>query len=86
MRFRESDEFGPTLDVVAEHLDIGATAVEKDYWVSEVLRVLVANVPDDFIFKGGTSLSKGTGSSSGSPKTSTSSSCQEIAGEARSTS
>ncbi|MGH9032400.1 MAG: nucleotidyl transferase AbiEii/AbiGii toxin family protein, partial [Acidimicrobiia bacterium] len=59
MRFRDSDEFGPTLDVVAERLDISATAVEKDYWVSEVLRVLVANFPHDFIFKGGTSLSKG---------------------------
>lgn len=40
MRFRDSDEFGPTLDAVAERLDISATAVEKDYWVSEVLRVL----------------------------------------------
>lgn len=59
MRFRDSDKFGPTLDVVAERLDISATAVEKDYWVSEVLRILVANFPDDFIFKGGTSLSKG---------------------------
>ena len=61
MRFRDSDEFGPTLDVVAERLDISATGVEKDYWVSEVLRVLVASFPDDFVFKGGTSLSKGYG-------------------------
>lgn len=60
-RFRDSAEFGPTLDAVAESLDISATAVEKDYWVSEVLRVLVARFRDDFIFKGGTSLSKGFG-------------------------
>lgn len=60
-RFRDLDEFGPTLDALAERLGISATAVEKDYWVSEVLRVLVANFPDDFIFKGGTSLSKGYG-------------------------
>lgn len=60
-RFRHSDDFGPTLEAVAERLDISATAVEKDYWVSEVLRVLVANFPGDFIFKGGTSLSKGYG-------------------------
>ena len=60
-RFRDTDEFGPTLDAVAERLDISATAVEKDYWVSEVLGVLVATFPDDFIFKGGTSLSKGYG-------------------------
>jgi hypothetical protein len=60
-RFRDAEEFGPTLDAVAERLDISATAVEKDYWVSEVLRVLVAAFRDDFIFKGGTSLSKGFG-------------------------
>ena len=58
-RFRDTEEFGPTVDAVAERLDISATAVEKDYWVSEVLRVLAAAFPDDFIFKGGTSLSKG---------------------------
>lgn len=61
MRFRDFDEFGPTLDIVAESLDISATAIEKDYWVSEVLRTLVATFPDDFIFKGGTSLSKAYG-------------------------
>lgn len=60
-RFRDTVEFGPTLDAAAERLDISPTAVEKDYWVSEVLRVLVAAFPDDFIFKGGTSLSKGYG-------------------------
>jgi hypothetical protein len=61
MRFRDGDEFGPTLDVVAERLDISATAVEKDYWVSEVLRTLIVTFPDDFIFKVGTSLSKAYG-------------------------
>lgn len=60
-RFRDSDEFGPTLDVVAERLDISPTAVEKDYWVSQVLRVLADGFPEDFIFKGGTSLSKAYG-------------------------
>ena len=60
-RFRDADEFGPTLDAVAERLDISATAVEKDYWVSQVLRVLGAEHRDDFIFKGGTSLSKAFG-------------------------
>lgn len=57
--FRESGEFGPTVDAAAERLGISPTAVEKDYWVSEVLRVLATSFPDDFIFKGGTSLSKG---------------------------
>ena len=39
-RFRDLGEFGPTLDAAAERLGISPTAVEKDYWVSEVLRVL----------------------------------------------
>jgi hypothetical protein len=60
-RFRDTGEFGPTVDAVAERLGISPTAVEKDYWVSEVLRVLASTFPDDFIFKGGTSLSKGYG-------------------------
>ncbi|MBI2708571.1 MAG: nucleotidyl transferase AbiEii/AbiGii toxin family protein [Actinobacteria bacterium] len=60
-RFRDTEDFGPTVDAVAERLDISSTAVEKDYWVSEVLRVLAATFPEDFIFKGGTSLSKGYG-------------------------
>lgn len=58
-RFRDSNEFGPTLDAAAERLDISATAVEKDYWVSEVLRVVAREFEQDFVFKGGTSLSKG---------------------------
>jgi hypothetical protein len=58
-RFRESNEFRPTLDAAAERLGISATAVEKDYWVSEVLRVLARDFAGDFIFKGGTSLPKG---------------------------
>lgn len=58
-RFRDSNEFGPTLDAAAERLGISATAVEKDYWVSEALRMLARAFAGDFIFKGGTSLSKG---------------------------
>lgn len=60
-RFRETRQFGPTVQAAAESLGISPTAVEKDYWVSEVLRVLVTEFPDDFVFKGGTSLSKGYG-------------------------
>lgn len=58
-RFADSGEFGPTLDAAAERLGISPTAVEKDYWVGEVLRVLGRDFESDFIFKGGTSLSKG---------------------------
>ena len=58
-RFADLAEFGPTLDAAAERLSISPTAVEKDYWVGEVLRVLSRDFPGDFVFKGGTSLSKG---------------------------
>jgi Nucleotidyl transferase AbiEii toxin, Type IV TA system len=58
-RFADLGEFGRTLDAAAERLGISPTAVEKDYWVSQVLRVLGRDFGDDFIFKGGTSLSKG---------------------------
>jgi Nucleotidyl transferase AbiEii toxin, Type IV TA system len=58
-RFADLGEFGPTLDAAAERLGISPTAVEKDYWVSQVLRVLGREFDGDFIFKGGTSLSKG---------------------------
>lgn len=58
-RFRDTEELGPTLTAAAERLGISATAIEKDYWVSEILRVLARRHGDDFIFKGGTSLSKG---------------------------
>lgn len=57
--FRDTSEFSATIDAAAEQLGISALAVEKDYWVSEVLRTLAHDFPSDFIFKGGTSLSKG---------------------------
>jgi hypothetical protein len=57
-RFRDADEFGPTLDAASERLGISATAVEKDYWVSQVLKVLADKFAGDFVFKGGTSLAK----------------------------
>ena len=57
-RFADLGEFAPTLEAAAEQLGISPTAVEKDYWVSQVLRVLGRDFGGDFIFKGGTSLSK----------------------------
>lgn len=60
-RFRDLPEFGPTIDAAAERLGISATAVEKDYWVSEVLSALESEFAGDFILKEGTSLSKGYG-------------------------
>jgi len=59
--FRDTGEFSPTLDAAAERMGIGPTAVEKDYWVTQILRVLADSYVDDFVFKRGTSLSKGFG-------------------------
>lgn len=56
--YRNTDEFDATIDAAAEELGISTTAVEKDYWVTEVLRALTIGHGGDFIFKGGTSLSK----------------------------
>lgn len=56
--FREAATFNATIDTIADQLDISATAIEKDYWVSQILRALAIDFSDDFIFKGGTSLSK----------------------------
>ncbi|HVX19813.1 MAG TPA: nucleotidyl transferase AbiEii/AbiGii toxin family protein [Acidimicrobiales bacterium] len=57
-RLRDQEEFGPTLDAAAERLGISPTAVEKDYWVSQVLKALAEGYGGDFVFKGGTSLFK----------------------------
>ncbi|MCL1693903.1 MAG: nucleotidyl transferase AbiEii/AbiGii toxin family protein [Actinomycetia bacterium] len=59
--FRNQAIFQPTIEAAGERLGISATAVEKDYWVSQALRVLGDEFPDDFVFKGGTSLSKAYG-------------------------
>ncbi|NOY56294.1 MAG: nucleotidyl transferase AbiEii/AbiGii toxin family protein [Actinobacteria bacterium] len=59
--FRDEAVFQATIEAAAERLGITATAVEKDYWVTQALRVLAGEFPDDFVFKGGTSLSKGYG-------------------------
>lgn len=56
--FRDSPEFASTIDAAADRLGIPATAIEKDYWVSQLLRILGQRFPEDFLFKGGTSLSK----------------------------
>ena len=42
-------------------LGLHSQFVEKDYWVTQTLRILYEDYPGHFIFKGGTSLSKGFG-------------------------
>src|SRR5215470_14781206 len=59
--FRDLAEFGATIGAAAEQLGISGTASEKDYWVTQVLQALQQGFGNDFVFKGGTSLSKGYG-------------------------
>lgn len=57
--FRDRGEFEPTLRTAAEKLSVPPIVIEKDYWIVQILRCLSRDFGDDFIFKGGTSLSKG---------------------------
>lgn len=55
---RDRLDFDATIDAAARQIGVNAVIIEKDYWVSQVLRVLADQFPVDFVFKGGTSLSK----------------------------
>ena len=55
------DDFASAIDNAAQTLGLAPTFVEKDYWVTQVLRELHVRYPGGFVFKGGTSLSKGYG-------------------------
>jgi hypothetical protein len=57
-REHEPATFTATIAAAAERLGIQPLAVEKDYWVCEVLRAIVAAHPGQVVFKGGTSLEK----------------------------
>jgi hypothetical protein len=57
-RLSERDDFGELIQAAAEAFSINPAIVEKDYFVTEALRI-VAAAGDWVLFKGGTSLSKG---------------------------
>jgi hypothetical protein len=46
------------MSAAAPRTNVRADILEKDYWNSQVLRTASASHPTDFVFKGGTSLSK----------------------------
>jgi hypothetical protein len=58
---QSSPDFPAELAGAAERLGIPVLAIEKDYWVARALRGMAKGHPDGFIFKGGTSLTKGWG-------------------------
>ena len=55
----ELDDFRDLVRITADRTGLPAAAVEKDYYVVRALRILIGEMPEQFIFKGGTSLSKG---------------------------
>lgn len=68
MRLFEHEDFGPILTETTRWLQekqgferISTQIVEKDYYVTQVLRSVAMEFGDAVLFKGGTSLSKGWG-------------------------
>lgn len=57
----QREDFADLLVTVGERLDLSPALVEKDYWVTEALRVIASTHFDGVVFKGGTSLSKAWG-------------------------
>lgn len=55
---RGSGDFRDAVIEAASRLGIAERQVEKDYWVTATLRALVEHFDGQFLFKGGTSLSK----------------------------
>lgn len=58
--WREVDPvvFADTILAAAQRIGVQPLAVEKDYWVCEALRAVEQKVPNEVLFKGGTSLEK----------------------------
>ena len=59
VRLFEHADFDQVILQAAEHFQLRPGIIEKDYYVTEVLRIIAATAGDKIIFKGGTSLSKG---------------------------
>jgi hypothetical protein len=59
VRLFEHDEFEQAMLRAAEHFHVSEQFIEKDYYVTEILRIVAAELGDKAMFKGGTSLSKG---------------------------
>lgn len=58
--FRETEAgFEGLFGILAEEHGLDAFAIEKDYWITQLLRTASQMRPGQLIFKGGTSLSKG---------------------------
>ncbi|HCF99411.1 MAG TPA: nucleotidyl transferase AbiEii/AbiGii toxin family protein [Chloroflexi bacterium] len=61
MRLFEHPEFEQAMLRAAEQFQVSEQFIEKDYYVTEILRIVADRLGDKAMFKGGTSLSKGWG-------------------------
>lgn len=59
MKLHATNDFRDALLAAAKEARLDERFVEKDYYMTEVLRIIVDTQPSRAIFKGGTSLSKG---------------------------
>lgn len=59
MRLFEHDEFDQAVIRAAQFFNVSEQFVEKDYYVTEILRIIGDELGEKAMFKGGTSLSKG---------------------------
>ena len=59
MRLAEHPDFAAFLAAAATESELPEAFVEKDYWITEILRTIATTLGERAIFKGGTSLSKG---------------------------
>jgi hypothetical protein len=61
MKLFEHPEFAQAMLRAAEQFQVSEQFIEKDYYVTEILRIIADRFGDQTTFKGGTSLSKGWG-------------------------
>lgn len=62
MKLYEHPEFADAIKAAKQHFahpGLTEQFIEKDYYVTEALRIVAQSYPNEVIFKGGTSLSKG---------------------------
>ena len=59
MKLYESPDFRQLVTLVAAERQVAETWIEKDYYLTEVLRIIAQVYPTQSMLKGGTSLSKG---------------------------
>jgi predicted nucleotidyltransferase component of viral defense system len=61
VRLFEHPDFEQAMLRAAEHHGLSEQFIEKDYYITEILRIVVGELGEKVVFKGGTSLSKGWG-------------------------